>query len=186
MVCKSDKHDKSSSAGFSCSAQVEFWSLAIVKNNGWLLAPWLYADRVYSLCKVTDKQLHRKTKEEFSFESHKRNWFSEWGIHLKREDCKHFNSYGLKGKTCEGAHLYIDKLQHCGPLLFIIQQHLLITKKTPQRKLTGGDCGKHSREFVMANRSPRREDFFFGSKTLLHKLLSTKSLRSSHGKQRYL
>ena len=125
MVCNSDKHDKSSGAGFSCSAQVEFRSLAIVKNNG-RLAPWLYADRVYQLCKVADKQPHRKSKEEFSFESHKRNWFSEWGIHLKREDCKHFNSYGLNGKSCKGGNLYIDKLQHCGPLLFIVQQHLLM------------------------------------------------------------
>ena len=132
MVCKSDKHDKSNDVGFSCSAQVEFRSLAIVKNNGWLLEPWLY---IYSLCKVADKQLHRKTKEEFSFESHKRNWFSEWGIHLKREDCKHFNSYGLKGKTCEGTHLYIDKPQYCEPLLLSIQQHLLMDKSNGTTKV---------------------------------------------------
>jgi len=43
---------------------------------------------------------------------------------LTKEDCKHFNSHGFKGKTCKGEQLYIDKLQYCGPLLFIIQQHL--------------------------------------------------------------
>ena len=124
MVCNT--HDKSS-AFSSCCAQVEFRSIARVKNNG-RLSPWLFADRVYQLYKVTEKHPHRNSKDKQSFESHKRKWLEEWGIHWKKEDCKHFNSHGFKGKSYEDETLYIDKLQHCGPLLFVVQQHLLTNK----------------------------------------------------------
>ena len=63
MVCNT--HDKSS-AFSSCCAQVEFRSIATVKNDG-RLAPWLFADRVYQLYKVTEKHPHRNSEDKQSF-----------------------------------------------------------------------------------------------------------------------